>query len=144
MVTGNVKNDQPFLFDYLYRWKAKSFPDDHRLYNKALNKTEVIIAYEVHKLWKDLTIYVLKSLSAIILLPPNIWNSNKSHLKPEWCLESKWFSKYFVQPWIIDPHYSTKLWSSLWKKSINPTPSFGCRQRKRIINQHGPFEKYEK
>ena len=50
MVTGNVKNDQPFLFDYLYRWKAKGFPDDHRLYNKALNKTEVIIAYEVHKL----------------------------------------------------------------------------------------------
>ena len=28
-ITVNVNNDQPFLFDYLYRWKEKSFPDDY-------------------------------------------------------------------------------------------------------------------
>ena len=48
-VTGNINNDQPLVFGFLYGWKTKGFVDDYRLYNKALNETEVIVIYKDHK-----------------------------------------------------------------------------------------------
>ena len=48
-VTGNVNNDQSLFFASLYGWKTKGFLDDYRLYNKALNETEVMIIYNDHK-----------------------------------------------------------------------------------------------
>ena len=49
-VTGNINNDQPLLFGSLYGWKTKGFLDDYRLYNKALNETEVMMIYKDHKI----------------------------------------------------------------------------------------------
>ena len=49
-VTGNINNDQPLLFGSLYGWKIKGFLDDYRLYNKALNETEVMMIYKDHKI----------------------------------------------------------------------------------------------
>ena len=47
-VTGDINNNQPLLFGPLYGWKTKGFLDDYRLYNKALNDTEVLTIYTDH------------------------------------------------------------------------------------------------
>ena len=62
------------------------------------------------------------------------------HYKPELCLESKATDFHIIKV----PHYRVKLWNRHLNKGINPAPSVDYRQRKRKINEHGPFEEHKK
>ena len=47
-VTGTVDNDKPLGFGYVHGWKVKGAIDDYRLYNGALDDTQVALIYKDH------------------------------------------------------------------------------------------------